>query len=254
MKVGDSKYFAGYQAEIGQKIADWIAEFDFSEKPQNLDFLTKASAVYSSNIEGNTIDLNSFMNYELSKTKFKSAKEIAEIEDLVEAYKYAQKNDLTEENFLQVHRILSRTLLIKSKRGKYREESVGVFGKQGLIYLALEAEHVVPEMQEFFREISELLNRSLSASETFYHASLIHLKLAHIHPFMDGNGRIARLLEKWFIAEKLGKKFWQLPAEEFYKNNQEKYYQAINLGVNYYELDYDKCLDFLKLLPNCLKK
>jgi Fic family protein len=33
---------------------------------------------------------------------------------------------------------------------------------------------------------------------------LIHLRLAQIHPFRDGNGRAARLIEKWFVAEKLG--------------------------------------------------
>ena len=70
---------------------------------------------------------------------------------------------------------------------------------------------------------------------------------------MDGNGRIARLLEKWFIAEKLGKKFWKIPSEEYYRNHQIEYYNAINLGVNFYELDYDKCMDFLRMLPNCLR-
>ena len=69
---------------------------------------------------------------------------------------------------------------------------------------------------------------------------------------MDGNGRAARILEKWFIAEKLGNEFWKIPSEEFYKNNQAEYYSAIDLGVNFYEIDYDKSLAFLKLLPNCL--
>ena len=46
-----------------------IEKFDFSENKGGFDYLTKASAVYSSNIEGNSIDLNSFMNYELSKEK-----------------------------------------------------------------------------------------------------------------------------------------------------------------------------------------
>ena len=55
------------------------------------------------------------------------------------------------------------------------------------------------------------------------------------------------------IAEKLGKDFWKIPSEEYYKINQAKYYETINLGVNYYELNYDRCLGFLEMLPNCLK-
>lgn len=253
MIVTDKKYLARYSKIIGDQISDLINKFDFSESKGGYDFLTKASAVYSSNIEGNSIDLNSFMNYELSKEKFKAGKEIKEIENLIEAYTLAQKSKLTETNLLQCHRILSETLLIKSKRGNYRIEKVGVFGKSGITYLAIEPEFVIDEMKRFFSGISELLGTKLTEEEVFYFASLIHLRFAHIHPFRDGNGRTARLLEKWFIAEKLGHKFWKIPSEEYYKTNQQRYYDTINLGVNYYELNYDNCLGFLEMLPNCLK-
>ncbi|WP_220392957.1 Fic family protein [Chitinophaga lutea] len=35
---------------------------------------------------------------------------------------------------------------------------------------------------------------------------MIHLVFVKIHPRADGNGRSARLLEKWFLAVKLGKR------------------------------------------------
>ena len=187
--------------------------YDFSENQGEFEYLTKSSAIYSSNIEGNSIDLNSYMNYEMNKDKLKVGKEIVEIEDLIEAYGFAQNNELNEKNLLACHKIFSDTLLIRSKRGKYRIEQVGVF----------------------------------------YFASLIHLRFAQIHPFRDGNGRAARLIEKWFVAEKLGHDFWKMASEEYYKNNQAKYYETINLGVNYYELNYDKCIRFLEMLPNCLE-
>ncbi len=136
-------------------------------------------------------------------------------------------------------------------RGHYRNEPVGVFGKSGLA-LAIEPEYVEAKMNELFVGISELLKSELSKPEVFYFASLIHLVFVHIHPFSDGNGRATRLIEKWFLAEKLGKDFWRIPSEENYKNNQQEYYDSINLGVNYYELDYDNCLDFLAMLPNSL--
>jgi Fic family protein len=89
--------------------------------------------------------------------------------------------------------------------------------------------------------------------EIFYYASLIHLKFVHIHPFSDWNWRIARLLEKWFLAEKLWKDLWKLKSEEFYKENRKNYYKNINLWVNYYELNYDNCIDFLLMLRESLK-
>jgi Fic family protein len=253
MKVTERKYLIHYSKSIGNQISKMIKKFDFSENKGGLDYLIKASAVYSSNIEGNSIDLNSFMNYELSKEKFKIGKEIKEIENLIKAYGYAQKSRLTEASLLHCHEIFSETLLIKSKRGKYRTEPIGVFGKSGIAYLAIEPGFVEKEMKTFFDDVAELINSKLTEEEVFYFASIIHLVFVHIHPFRDGNGRTARLLEKWFISEKLGQEFWRIPSEEYYKNNQLKYYETINLGVNFYELNYDNCIGFLEMLPNCLR-
>ncbi len=80
MKITERKYLKEYVEKIGYEIPELIANYNFLELKNNFEYLTKASAVYSSNIEGNSIDLNSYMNYELSKEKFKSGKEIEEIE------------------------------------------------------------------------------------------------------------------------------------------------------------------------------
>lgn len=253
MSVTERKYFDTYVQAIGHEIPGLIQKYDFSENNGEFDYLTKSSAVYSSNIEGNSIDLNSFMNYELNKDKFKIGKEIEEIEDLIEAYEFAQENNLNEKNLLTCHKIFSETLLIESKRGRYRIEQVGVFGKSGLAYMAIEPEFIGSEIKTFFQDIEGLIASNLNEIEVFYFASMIHLRFAHIHPFRDGNGRAARLLEKWFVAEKLGRDFWKISSEEYYKANQARYYETINLGVNFYELDYDKCLGFLEMLPNCLR-
>jgi Fic family protein len=252
MKVTERKYFASYSRIIGGQIEDLLTRFDFSEANGQFDYLTKASAVYSSNIEGNSVDLNSYMNYELSREKSQPGKEIEEIENLVAAYSFAQQKTLTEANLLHCHKIFSETFLIKSKRGAYRIEPVGVFGKTGMAYLAVEPEFIGKEMETFFSGIAELIASPLTTEEIFYFAALLHLRFAHIHPFRDGNGRAARLLEKWFIAEKLGQQLWKIPSEQYYKEHQPEYYAAIHLGINFYELDYGRCLDFLVMLPKCL--
>jgi Fic family protein len=107
-------------------------------------------------------------------------------------------------------------------------------------------------MKLLFKDIVLLLNQDLSEEQIFYYSSLIHLHFVHIHPFSDWNGRTARLLEKWFLTQKLWKDFWKIWSEKYYKENRSKYYENINLWVNYYELDYEKCLNFLLMLPNSL--
>jgi Fic family protein len=253
MRITDETYLEAYREEIGKELLTWLAAYDFSDAGIDLGYNTKASAVYSSNIEGNTVDLNSFMNSMLAAKGFKPKKEIQEIEDLIAAYEFAQSHPLTQENLLAAHRQLSKTLLIRDKRGKYRNDRMGVFDSYGLVYLAIEPEYVAREMDQLFENIRELIGRDLDVEQAFYHAALIHLVFVHIHPFWDGNGRSARLLEKWFLSEKLNSRAWKLQSERYYKEHLEDYYRNINLGINYYELDYRRCIPFLKMLPTSLK-
>ncbi|MFZ4455465.1 MAG: Fic family protein [Bacteroidales bacterium] len=254
MRIVDETYFNQFIEKIGNQISQSVSRFDSSNLILDLGYQTISSAVFSSNIEGNSLDLNSFMNYKLSSEKLKRTKDVEEIENLILAYNYAQNHPLDESGFLHCHKLCSPTLLIKSKQGKYRNTKVGVFGSAGLVYLAVEEEFVAQEIKSLFEDVNSLLSTDLSIEKVFYHASLLHLKFVHIHPFSDGNGRMARLLEKWFVAQKLGVQFWKMPSERYYRTNQSHYYENINLGVNYYELNYNRCIPFLLMLPNCLEE
>lgn len=248
MLPSNRKYYDEYSKSLGIDLESVINELKTNSTEFDLGYRIQASAVFSSNIEGNSIDLNSYMNSLMSKRKFKPEKELSEIDDLVAAYQFVNANELTEKNFLKCHKLLSQNLLIASKQGRYRDDKMGVFDTDGLVYLAVEPEFVAKKMSEFFEDITDLLAKEMSIQETFYHASLIHLVFVHIHPFFDGNGRAARLLEKWFLAQKLGELMWGVQSEKHYKEHQSEYYININLGVNYYELNYDKCLPFLNML------
>lgn len=251
-QITDRTILAEYSAAIGQQIPEWFRAFDFSEENGDLGYRTQASAVFSSNIEGNTLDLNSYMNHHLSKAKCRRSKEVKEIDDLVAGYQFAQKTDINQVASLKAHKILSASILTKSAQGRYRTGGVGVFSDKGLVYLAIEPEFVDSAMEEFWAGIGKLLTERLSELEAFYFAALLHLQFVHIHPFADGNGRMARLLEKWFLAATLGADVWKLPSEKYYRDHQAEYYRNINLGVNYYELDYSRSLPFLEMLPHCL--
>ena len=75
---------------------------------------------------------------------------------------------------------------------------------------------------------------------------MIHLVFVKIHPFQDGNGRTARLIEKWFLIEKIGIKATSVQLEKNYYSRIKDYYSNIRkLGLEYEDLDYSKSLDFL---------
>ena len=223
-----------------------------AEESHDFRFLLDCAAVYSSNIEGNTLDLNSFLNSRMSPRKHRP-KEAQEIEDLVSAYEYAKTHDLCEKNMLHAHKMLSREFVAASRQGVYRQEPVGVFSQQGLEYMAVEAHFAPQEMRTVFTIVSKLLSVKRSVPEYFFWASWLHLMIALIHPFSDGNGRTARLCEKWFLAVALGEQSFGLPSEEHYWENRSLYYAVLKLGVNYWEADISKAFPFFALLPEALK-
>ena len=98
-----------------------------------------------------------------------------------------------------------------------------------------------------------LIANDIDAFEVFYFASFIHLVFVLIHPFQDGNGRAARLVEKWFLIEKIGQKATSVQLEKYYFKHLKEYYSNIKaLGLEYDDLDYDKSLDFLLMIVNGL--
>lgn len=251
--------------------SDWFEGFASSEQTECLsgfkaanispslsqddsEYYLIASSLYSSKIEGNSLDVNSYYrNKDLPLSP--KRKEVEEIENLMAAYHFAADNDLTMKGFLHCHKILSPTLLPAKEQGHLRKDQVGIRDAQSMrpVYLAVEPEFVERELKALFLDIQSLLDSELSEKEIFYNASMIHLWTAMIHPFMDGNSRAARLLEKWFLVSKLGKSAWSLNSEKYYWDNRPAYYQNISLGFNYYALHWERCLPFLLMLPEAVK-
>jgi Fic family protein len=177
-----------------------------------------------------------------------------EIDDLINAYNFAVQHPLNQKNFQETHKLLSRAILsVKKQRGVLRNQPIGIFSAGKLEYLAVEPHLVKQEFLKLFHDIETLLKTDLSYNEILYYASMMHLIFEKMHPFNDGNGRAGRLLEKWFLASKVGENAWALKSEQYYAEHRPQYYKNIHIGVNYYELNMDKCFPFLLMLPESLK-
>jgi Fic family protein len=219
------------------------------------EFYNSISSVYSSRIEGENIDFDSYFKHKFLNVKYQP-NYTKKADDLFAAYEFIYKNTLNDKNLFQAHSILSSNLLPKSQQGFIRNNPMYVINKEDRIeYVAAEPNIVKQELDKLFLDIDLLLNKDLSDFEVFYFASYIHLVFVKIHPFQDGNGRTARLLEKWFLISKLGDKATAVQLEKNYYKKLDNYYANIKkLGIEYNELNYHKCLDFLFMTVECLKE
>ena len=254
LKIIRQDLFDEYRKQLKVDIETAFASI--KKKAQTVEdfkFYLANSAVHSSNIEGNTISFDTYLKASEFSLHLKT-KELREIEDLISAYQFARENELTLDNILKAHEILTTSILVKKERGKIRKVKVGVRSDGRLIYLAVEPEFVKRELIKLLSDISVLLKTKLTTTEIFYYAAIIHLVFVNIHPFVDGNGRATRLIEKWFLAKKLGDNSWFITSEKNYWDNRPTYYKNLQLGVNYYEVKYEMSIPFLTMLPDSLKE
>lgn len=219
----------------------------------NFSFYTSVASVFSSKIEGEQIELDSYIKHKRDGILFKP-NYTKKTDDLYNAYTFAQANIFNQLNVKQAHKLLSANLVATAWQGKYRNKNMYVTTDDGKIeYVAAIPQMVEIEMVKFFEDLSVLLNKLLTIEEVFYYAAMVHLVFVKIHPFNDGNGRCARLLEKWFLAEKLGKQAWFIQSEKMYYQQHQTYYKNLRaLGLEYALLNYQQSLSFLLMLPSCL--
>jgi Fic family protein len=219
----------------------------------SFSFYVSVSSVFSSKIEGEEIELDSYIKHKRFGIQF-SPDYTKKIDDLYSAYSFAQKNILNFENFSFAHKLISKHILVEYLQGKIRTQNMYVITKEGSIeYVAASPSIVQREIDKLFYDINILLESRLTFEEVLFFASLIHLAFVKIHPWNDGNGRSARLIEKWFIASHLGEKSWFIQSEKNYYQQHKSYYNNIRLlGLEYSELDYSRALPFLLMLSNSL--
>lgn len=116
--------------------------------------------------------------------------------------------------------------LYRIEVGKYRSGEMqvvsGAMGKEIIHYQAPSAERVPAEMDRFIAWVN-----SDEPIDAVLKAAIAHLWFVSIHPFDDGNGRIARALTDMLLArsENTGKRFYSVSAEM--KLLQKEYYEVL---------------------------
>lgn len=162
-------------------------------------------SISSSQIEGaNTTRKKAKEMIQLEK-KPKNKSELMIMNNFI-TMKYIVQNkekDLTPENILYIHKLISNeTLDSPDEEGAFREsDDVHVVD-----YSKSEIVHTPPLKKELEKLIEELCDFFNNDSTDFIHpiikGCIIHFMIGWIHPFTDGNGRTARALFYWYMLKK----------------------------------------------------
>jgi len=254
LKILPTGLLPEYRLRVSGDLAATLEQLeDAGISTDTFSFYTSVSSVFSSKIEGEAIELDSYVKHKRFGIEFQPDY-TKKIDDLYDAYTFAQTHALNKEHLSEAHKILSRRLVATHQQGKIRTQHMYVSTPDGRIeYVAASPFEVEGELQKLYDDMAALLEKEMDIVEVFFFAAMIHLVFVKIHPWTDGNGRSARLLEKWFLAQKLGEKAWLIQSEKGYYRQHQDYYRNLRaLGLEYPELDYEKALPFLLMLPESL--
>lgn len=155
--------------------------------------------------------------------------------------------ELNLDLLFELHRLIAKDTIQEDEVGRFRKDSekiiVGERDKSGKIY------HIPPKAAFIKKEIKNFIKFANDELETpFIHpiikAIMIHFWIGYLHPFTDGNGRLARLLFYWYLLKNNYWAFAYLPISKIIKKSPIQYGNAYlyseqdDLDLTYF-IDYN---------------
>ncbi len=181
---------------------------------------SKVRAIHSSlAIEANSLSLFDVENILEHKQIIGKRDEIQEVKNAIEAYNKINNYDYkSEKDFFEVHGLMVK--YFDEDNGAYRNHGEGVEKNGNVIYMAPESILVPSLMKSLFKFIND------SDINLIILSAIFHYYFVAIHPFSDGNGRLARYWVSLMLI-KYNKNFEFIPIEEEMYLNHEEYYSSI---------------------------
>lgn len=197
-----------------------------------LYYYIRKEAVLSSQIEGTQSSLSDLLLYESNEAPSTPIDDVVEVSSYVAALEHGLVR--IKEGFplsLRLIREMHEVLLSKGRGsnkqpGEFRTSQNWIGGSR-----PGNASFVPPppeRLMECLNNFEKYLNLEERSYLSLIDAGLIHVQFETIHPFLDGNGRIGRLLITFFLILMGDLKQPTLYLSLFFKNNREVYYERLN--------------------------
>ena len=177
-----------------------------------LDMEQAQKVLTGQKISGRERDIQEVINY---RKVVESIGEVREIGERIE-----------ESLIRHLHKLIINKILPKDKSGVYRNTQVVVKSNQ-----TGEVTFRPPATREVKKQIEDFLvwinDKDSKEIHPVLRAGIVHYELVRIHPFVDGNGRLARALSMLVLFQENYdiRRFFSL--EEYFDSDPENYYKAL---------------------------
>ena len=184
----------------------------------------KIRSIHSSlAIEANSLSLSQVKDVIDGKVVIGPQREIQEVKNAYKLYNmFSELDCLCEKDLLKAHRIL--TYLLEDESGMYRTHAGGVVDGDRVIFIA-PPENMVPILM---KDLFDWLKTD-NDTPTLIKSCVFHYEFVFIHPFGDGNGRIARLWQNLLLSS-WNLLFEYIPLEYQIHKYQTMYYDKIAIS------------------------
>ena len=193
--------------------------------------LIRREAVTSSRIENTQSGLDDLFLFEVDETEPLHVPDVTEVFNYVRAMEYGikrlQELPISSRLICEIHGIL-----MEGARGEYAapgemRTSQNWIGRPGC--MLMDATYVpppVPEMKECCSDLEKYIH-SEAKEPALIQCALVHYQFEAIHPFIDGNGRIGRLLITLMLLEKKLLSQPLLYLSDFFEQHRNEYYELL---------------------------
>ena len=208
-------------SSISERLGKISVTSNMEAKP-HLRKNSRIKSIHSSlKIEANSLTIGQVRDVINGKTVLGEQKEIQEVKNAYDAYeKLLDINPYSIKDLKNMHSIMTKYLV--DEPGEFRKGAEGVFSGDKCIFVAPPVK-MVPDLME---NLFEWLSCNKDEVHPLIMSSVFHYEFVFIHPFSDGNGRMARLWHSAFLT-RWNPIFEYIPIESQIEKFQSEYYNAI---------------------------
>jgi len=243
--LANIKRIAGIIAELNSRSFSGIVLAELEKRAKEI------SAFSSTSIEGNPLPLTDVKRIlktrpehirDSEKEILNYNKALAGLNSLIKSKR--QVFDLSL--ILKIQKAVTQGLIEDYRGGQLRKEPVFVNDPRTrqLAYLPPDQSDV----PELLNELFDYIRKNENAVDPLILAGIFHKQFVAIHPFIDGNGRTARLAAKVLLAKMGLDTFNLFSFENYYNKNVSKYFREVGLFGNYYDvkdqIDFTSWLEY----------